>query len=253
MDTTLQERIRELRTNKQRFLKKIEELTFEEYKIQEDLNVFVRAGDLDSLRAHIIGWNVHCESRNGYNALGWACFEGHLHIVKYLIVERGADPNRVDGRGRTPIIDAVSAPYGRTCNIEVVRFLIGCCVDVNRPTQEGVHALAIACRSGRLDVVRLLVEEGKANVHLRNPQGRSFLLQAVAPYPNWLNLDVFSYLIKVAKLDPCDRDKNNWTAIHIVSHESAKNGLLNECASIQNTILRNTGPGSWVPPAWAGG
>lgn len=257
MKKTIQERIRELNILKRRIFREIDEVKFQEQKIQEAINGIVRSGDIVELRKHIREWNVHCESTNGYNALGWACFEGHLHIVKYLIEECGADPHRADRRGRTPIIDAVSTPCDGICNIDVVRYLIvDKNVDVNHQTNEGFSALTIACRDGRLDVVRLLVEEGKANVHLRDHRGRSFLSQAVLPFRiERLNLDVLVYLIRVAKLDPCARDKKNWTAIHIVSMEiiNAATTRAKECSSIQETILRYTGPGSWVPPAWAGG
>ena len=52
------------------------------------------------------GWKINGYDYDGRTALGLACSEGHLDIVKYLI-NHGADVNHRDARGNNALDDAV--------------------------------------------------------------------------------------------------------------------------------------------------
>ncbi len=192
-------------------------------------------GDLEGLKqlGPLRPHDLH-KDENGYHALGWACYRGHLGVVKYLIEECGANPHLPDLRDRTPLMDAVD----KACNNDVVRYLvIKCKVDVN---YYNGYCLVRACEKGRLDVVRLLIEYGRARARVVD-------LLKVACTTSWgkFNANLVRYLLRVVRLDPHGLDitprlppddgddfPTYWKILHI--------------------ILENTGPGSWVPPPWAG-
>ncbi|KAI0258368.1 ankyrin repeat-containing domain protein, partial [Gloeopeniophorella convolvens] len=60
---------------------------------------------------------------------------GHLDIVAYLL-ENGAEVDKVDGSGWTPLHIAVSAGQD-----EVVRELVGAGADVSRKNDKGITPL----------------------------------------------------------------------------------------------------------------
>lgn len=56
--------------------------------------------------------------KNGISPFHMACYRGHLDVVTYLVVEVDIDPHAVDGSGRTPL--EVARRAGKE---EVIRFL----------------------------------------------------------------------------------------------------------------------------------
>ena len=90
---------------------------------------------------------------------------GYLDIVCYLITH-GADPNRGDDNGDTPLLDATIRGH-----LPVVEYLITTIgVDLNQTNHNGVTALIAAAIAGHLEVVECLVERG-CEVERRNRQG----------------------------------------------------------------------------------
>lgn len=86
--------------------------------------------------------------QNGRVLLHWAALGGNLNLVTYLI-EQGAPSNIGDDTDTTPLILAASA--GRT---EVVKLLIEKGkADINHKTSQGHSALQYASSKGWLDVI----------------------------------------------------------------------------------------------------
>lgn len=188
-------------------------------------------GDLKGLMqlGPLRGHDLH-KDENGYYPLGWACYRGHLGVVKYLIEECGANPHLPDLRDRTPLMDAVD----KACNIDVVRYLIiKCKVDVNHYNG---YCLVRACEKGSLGVVRLLIEYGRARVHHKD------LLKVVC-LQRPFNANLLRYLLRVVRLDPHGLDFNPGLPPDAYAPIYWK---------IMHIVLENTGPGSWVPPPWKG-
>jgi ankyrin repeat protein len=71
------------------------------------------------------------------------------------LLDRGADLNRLDGDGMTPLMRA--SRYG---HVELVRVLLGRGAEVNRTATDGAGALFWACVHGHLDVVEELLAAG---------------------------------------------------------------------------------------------
>jgi ankyrin repeat protein len=109
-------------------------------------------------------------ARDGFMPLGLACYFNQPAVAK-LLVERGADVNRVANNGSNvaPIHAAVAA------NSEpITRLLLENGADVNLPQSGGVTALHSAAHRGNVGLVQLLLDHG-ANIGLKTDEGRTAL------------------------------------------------------------------------------
>jgi hypothetical protein len=107
--------------------------------------------------------------------LAIAAVNGHLDVIRYLVVEFGADVNQAeDERGQTAL--HLVAYIG---NLDVVRFLLDeLSADVDQEDTTGSTALFSAAYEGHLDVVRCLVREHGANINHTSSDGMTALLIA---------------------------------------------------------------------------
>eukprot|EP00418_Pyrodinium_bahamense_P076527 CAMPEP_0179055202 /NCGR_PEP_ID=MMETSP0796-20121207/23179_1 /TAXON_ID=73915 /ORGANISM="Pyrodinium bahamense, Strain pbaha01" /LENGTH=412 /DNA_ID=CAMNT_0020751847 /DNA_START=1 /DNA_END=1237 /DNA_ORIENTATION=- len=82
--------------------------------------------------------------------------EGHEELVE-LLLRAGADVNvgSEPGSGTTPLMDAVYRD-----ELGLARRLIEARADVNRAGRQGLAALHLAARSGRIEMAQLLLESG---------------------------------------------------------------------------------------------
>jgi ankyrin repeat protein len=143
----------------------------------------------------------------GWTPLSWAAYNGHLEVVRMLcltkridtqlasvdkrgqnVVSLAADRNHGDiikllanfypqgvdcpeESGRTPLSCAM---WGSPSNAETVRVLLQTgLVDVNRKAHNGRTPLAYAAAVGRPDLVRILVEEGGADMDILDNDGNA--------------------------------------------------------------------------------
>jgi ankyrin repeat protein len=103
-----------------------------------------------------------CDIR-GASALFYSA-AGSTLVVRRLI-ERGAEVNLADLRGRSPLIVAVMMKH-----IETAGVLLAAGADVNHKDHRGATALFYAADAGFLDLVELLVVRG-ANPNLADDSG----------------------------------------------------------------------------------
>lgn len=145
------------------------------------------------------------DSDRGWSPLSWAAFNGHLEVVKALCMTGRIDAQlaSVDKRGQNAVSLAADRnqaeiikvlaefyPAGIDCpeesgrtplscsmwassnNAETVRTLLQTgLVDVNRRAANGRTPLSYAAAAGRADLVRILVEEGGADIDIRDSEG----------------------------------------------------------------------------------
>ncbi|KAJ7964451.1 Potassium channel SKOR [Quillaja saponaria] len=134
-----------------------------------------------------------------------AAYQGDLYQLKGLI-RAGADPNKTDYDGRSPLHLAASRGYE-----DVTLFLIQERVDINSKDNFGNTPLLEAIKNGHDRVASLLVKEG-ASLKLDN--SGSFLCTAVARGDS-------DYLKRILSngIDPNSKDYDYRTPLHIAASE----------------------------------
>ena len=93
-----------------------------------------------------------------------ACGEGQVDAAR-LLLDKGADVNRADYHGSTPLHLACAAGH-----LDVARLLLEKGAEVDRATESGYTPLYAACTHGRVGVARLLLDKG-ADVNKADKDG----------------------------------------------------------------------------------
>lgn len=135
------------------------------------------------------GNDVNQQYDNGnYTLLNYAIKQGNYDAVKTLLAQ-GADPNTVS-RNKTPLIFAVIKKQPKTLHSLIVHG-----ADLNKTVKNGNTALIMAAKSGRMQSVKKLVENG-AIVQHKNDKGFSALDYAnMGNYP-----DIAAYLVHIIEM-----------------------------------------------------
>ncbi|NWS25087.1 RN5A ribonuclease, partial [Polioptila caerulea] len=148
------------------------------------LQTAVQTQDEDLVRLLLDrGASLHARKDNGGTAFTEAGIAGNVEILR-LLLERGSDINEQDINGFTAFMEA--AWYGKE---EALRFLYSRGAEVNsrRVTSEekaklhkgGATALMDACRERHFSAVKILVQEMRADVNIRDNRDRNALIHAL--------------------------------------------------------------------------
>ncbi|XP_055828534.1 potassium channel SKOR [Solanum dulcamara] len=132
-----------------------------------------------------------------------AAYHGDLHQLKSLI-RAGADPNKKDYDGRSPLHLAASRGYE-----DISLFLVQEGVDINAPDKFGNTPLLEAIKSGHDRVASLLVKEG-ALLNIEN--AGSFLCMVIAKGDS----DLLRRLLSNG-VDPNTKDYDQRTPLHVAA------------------------------------
>ena len=129
----------------------------------------------------------------GTTPLCHAAEQGHVDIVRFLVLEGRATVDlQKPHYGITPLFEAVSSSH----DVDVVRFLVvegNARVDIPADFAAGeCYPLLVASGQGNLDIVRCLVDDGKANIHQKN----HFEFNAVQVAAANNHTSVVKYLVK---------------------------------------------------------
>jgi ankyrin repeat protein len=100
----------------------------------------------------------------GFTALHVAATKGHLPVVR-LLIDAGADVDRRERHGVSPLLQAVGWPG-------VMEALLDAGADVDGATVQGVTPLMSAAAFGEMESVRLLLARG-ADPNRRDDSGSS--------------------------------------------------------------------------------
>lgn len=108
-----------------------------------------RSGVSPNRDAFMAGGIFHCSVASG-----------HRDIAK-LLINRGADVNRLDGYGLTPLM--VAAEFG---DVEMMRLLVSNGADISKRSRKGEQAVDIAIRYQRATVLKYLQQVGAEKLNL---------------------------------------------------------------------------------------
>jgi ankyrin repeat protein len=152
------------------------------------LNIACLVGRLNVVKLLVAaGARLEAQASDEMGALASAAWGGQLEVVKYLVEEAGADENRADPGGLTPLICAAGEGHA-----DVVAYLLSRPgINSDAKTNQLV-ALIIACQNGHLRVVQVLLEAtGRQGLEERDRLGRTALHQAVAS----VNKELVAFLL----------------------------------------------------------
>ena len=138
----------------------------------EGLDLFIAAkeGDKDKASEILKTGMVNGDSTDS-TALGAAACNGHTEIVQ-LLIDSGADINKTDIFGKTPLYHAVDNGIFNTDRDEkvVLQMLLGANINPFMTDSDGNTEWAV--RVGRKDVVQLLLQRG-ANPNIGSQRGNT--------------------------------------------------------------------------------
>jgi ankyrin repeat protein len=134
------------------------------------------AGKLEVVRYLVIelGADVNQAGEDGCTALYIAARKGHESLVRFIIKELGVDVNQADERGWTALHAA--AQCGHESLVRSMVKELG--ADVNQTDMMGVTPLFIAAHDGHESVVRCMVKELGADVNQADMMGATPLFIA---------------------------------------------------------------------------
>ncbi|KAL3068977.1 hypothetical protein niasHS_015692 [Heterodera schachtii] len=161
-------------------------------------------GHLEIVKLLVEGGKADIEKADsviGWSPLMVASFTEKWVIVRYLI-DKGANTDHTDNNGLSIIHYLVD-----NNNFDECKFLIDKGVNVNQKTADNLlrsTPLHLACENGQLEIVKLLVEEGKADIEIANSDGDTALKLAKAKKKD----DVVHYLVEKGAKDIEERFPN---------------------------------------------
>ncbi|MBA2654946.1 MAG: ankyrin repeat domain-containing protein [Gammaproteobacteria bacterium] len=175
------------------------------------LHAAAQNGHLDCVKfLHEKGVDINTSAKNAITPLCLAVENGHLECVKFLH-EKGA-PINIHSNGATPLIRALQKEKW-----EMGKLLIGMGADVNLNSgndETPSTPLYVAARSGRLDIVKLLINKGA------NFQNAAVIHGALNSGLRSGQLDVVKFLIEKGANINITVKVNNYTLLHSAVNDS---------------------------------
>jgi ankyrin repeat protein len=113
-----------------------------------------RSGDSEAVQWLLDTCDQNTAMIDGCTPLHIACENGHIEVAR-LLVEAGADKDKVSTDGSTPLYVACEQGH-----IEVVQLLVEAGSDTEKALADGCTPLYVACECGHTKVAQLLVEAG---------------------------------------------------------------------------------------------
>jgi len=128
---------------------------------QDDLYTLIRAGEVKALRKMLEADPALARSDSDLGGpLFVASRSGRVEVVK-LLLEFGADPNKVNSKGNTPLWFAAQSPAQPASDrIAVMGLLLDAGADIHKRCEDGTTALHFAAWRGPVEVVEYLLGRG---------------------------------------------------------------------------------------------
>ena len=165
-------------------------------------------GHIDVLRLLI----NHCDPSQGdddsVTSLHVASYKGHINIAQYLVNECHVDPDRADSSYNTPLL--YSALGGQ---VDLVTFFLKKKCNVSQVNREGSSLSLLACKSGRVALVRQLKQFGLFSADDLDYHGRGIVHYCAMSD----SVELLEYLQNNYIVIFDDKDRYGITPLHIAS------------------------------------
>ena len=132
------------------------------------------------------GANVNSRDKRGRTPLHLACYNNDYKMAEYLI-EIGADVNVTDVGGDTPLLTVLWSRLGRRLDEDcttLIQKMLEKGADVNSRDKRGRTPLLLACDNDDYKIAEYLIELG-ADVNITDVDGNTPLLSVLRSRPGW--------------------------------------------------------------------
>lgn len=148
---------------------------------KEALLTALKENQLDTIKKELNqrseGFDIDDKLDEKWNLLYHACNLGRSEILKFLIEERGVDPNIMDGDDSAFLV-ACSSQADSSEVIQVVNVLMDNNVNFRASNNYGVTPMMSACAKGHIEVVKCLILTNDSFDAIDN-EGRNALFYAI--------------------------------------------------------------------------
>ena len=154
----------------------------------------------------------HCDPSQGdddsVTSLHVASYKGHINIAQYLVNECHVDPDRADSSSNTPLL--YSALGGQ---VDLVTFFLKKKCNVSQVNRKGSSLSLLACKSGRVALVRQLKQFGLFSADDLDYHGRGIVHYCAMSD----SVELLEYLQNNYVVIFDDKDRYGITPLHIAS------------------------------------
>ena len=154
----------------------------------------------------------HCDPSQGdddsVTSLHVASYKGHINIAQHLVNECHIDPDRADSSCNTPLL--YSALGGQ---VDLVTFFLKKKCNVSQVNREGSSLSLLACKSGRVALVRQLKQFGLFSADDQDYHGRGIIHYCAMSD----SVELLEYLQNNYVVIFNDKDRYGITPLHIAS------------------------------------
>ena len=188
-------------------------------------------GHIDVLRLLI----NHCDPSQGdddiVTSLHVASYKGHINIAQYLVNECHVDPDRVDSSYNTPLL--YSALGGQ---VDLVTFFLKKKCNVSQVNREGSSLSLLACKSGRVALVRQLKQFGFFSADDLDYHGRGIVHYCAMSG----SVELLDYLQNNYIVIYDDKDRYGITPLHIASQYASSAIIMRMISVYDYKVLLDT-------------
>ena len=179
--------------------------------------------------------NYHCDlsqgDDDGVTSLHMASYKGHINIAQYLVNECHVDSDRADSSGNTSLL--YSAQGGQ---VDLVTFFLKKNCNVSQVNIEGSSLSLLACKSGRVALVRQLKHFGLFSVDDLDYHGRGIVHYCATSD----SVELLEYLQNNYVVISDGKDRYGITPLHIASQYASSAIIMRMISVYGYKVLLNT-------------
>ena len=188
-------------------------------------------GHIDVLRLLVNHCNPSQGDDDSVTSLHVASYKGHINIAQYLVNECHVDPDRADSSYNTPLL--YSALGGQ---VDLVTFFLKKKCNMSQVNREGSSLSLLACKSGRVALVRQLKQFGLFSADDLDYHGRGIVHYCAMSD----SVELLEYLQNNYVVIFDDKDCYGITPLHIASQYASSAIIMRMISIYGYNVLLDT-------------